>query len=96
MNTFSATLLSNESATGDYIKWPGGRGEVRVDGTFGGATLTLQIKSPDGSSVMTVGTNTTFTAEGIGGFDLGPCDLKMGVSGGTPSALYSVVTRVPS
>jgi len=36
------TLASNASATGSWFAWPGGRGEFRVQATFGGGTVKLQ------------------------------------------------------
>jgi len=35
------TLLSNASATGNWVAWPGGRGEFRVEATFGGGIFEL-------------------------------------------------------
>lgn len=80
------TLLSNASATGSAVAWPGGAGAVSAEGTFGGATLTLQAYSANGTAVSTT---VTFTAAGWGTFTLPPCRILMAVSGGTPSALYA-------
>ena len=88
------TLLSNASATGSAVRWPGGRGTFMADGTFASATITLSVLGPDGSSYIAVGTDTTLTAEGCGNFDLPPCKLKAVVSGGSPSALYATVEKI--
>lgn len=89
---FRAELLNNAGATGAVKEWPGGEGVFQAEGTFGGATVTLQFKSDQGTW-MDVGTDTTKTANGAGGFILHPCLVKATVSGGTPSALYASVTR---
>lgn len=89
-------LLSNASATGDPIVWPGGIGVVDVCGTFSGATVTLKMLGSDGSTYQTVGAYTTFTAAGAGGFGPLPqgATLKMFVTGGPPSGLYATAGRV--
>ena len=45
------TLVSNASATGSWFAWPGGRGEFRVEATFGGGTVKLQCKGPNGTAL---------------------------------------------
>lgn len=85
-------LLSNATATGDDKWWPGGEGVFQVEGTWSGATVTLQFKSDQGTAID-VGTDTTKTANGAGAFTLHPCFVKATVSGGPPSAMYASVTR---
>jgi hypothetical protein len=80
-------LLSNASATGSDQAWRGGRGTFIVEGTIGGATVTLQY-SLDGTTWHDVGAEVTLSATGIGGFEIAPGLLRAEVSGGTPSALY--------
>lgn len=89
---FFERLLTNASATGSAVRWPGGEGVFEVEGTWAGATVTLQFKTANGTW-LDVGTDTTKTANGAGGFILHPCDVKATVSGGPPSALYAAVTR---
>lgn len=91
----SVTLLSNASATGTAVEWPGGWGRVEVRGTVGGATLTLQVQDADGSTYHTVSTETTFGATGAAAFfcEAG-AQIRMAVSGGTPSALYATAYRI--
>lgn len=84
-------LLTNASATGSEVWWPGGEGVFQAEGTWGGATVTLQFKS-DRGTFITVGTDTTLTANGAGGFILHPCLIKATVTG-SPSAMYASVTR---
>lgn len=89
-----ATLLSNASATGSPKLWPGGRGTFKVVGTFGGASVALQVLGPDGSTWQDVGADTTKTSAGLGNFDLPPGTIRASVTGGTPSALFANVDRV--
>lgn len=94
MQTHSAVLLSNAAATGSAVQWPGGRGVFMVGATWGGATIALHAKLPNGTFVS-VGTDTELTADGMAGFDLPACDIKAVVSGGPPSAVYATAARVP-
>jgi hypothetical protein len=90
--TGTVSLLSNESATGSTRQWGGGKGTVTVAGTFGGATLTLQYLGPDGTSWLTAGTQTTFTAAGAANFEAAPGSIRMLVAGGSPTGLYATAT----
>lgn len=89
------TLLDNASATGDPVAWPGGDGRVELRGTVSGATITLQVRDADGSTYHTVGTDTTFTATGTGGFKLeAGAMIRLLVAGGSPSGLYATAIRI--
>lgn len=83
-----ANLLHNESATGGKLDVARGTYVVSADGTFGGATLQLQLLSPDGTSWLSI-TDASFTAEGAFAIDLPKGVVRMSVSGGSPSALYA-------
>lgn len=88
------TLLSNASATGSAVPWPGGKGGVMLAGTVGGATITLQILGPDGTTWLTGAT--ALTAVGVGVFEL-PCgQIRALVAGGAPSGLYAVALPIKS
>ncbi|VVE74120.1 hypothetical protein PCA31118_04684 [Pandoraea captiosa] len=89
------TLLNNGNATGQSVDWPGGNGACFAEGTFGGATLTLQILSPNGTW-MTLGNQTTFTANGVAGFTAPAGQVRMQITGGTPSAVYAYVVGIPT
>lgn len=74
------------SVTG--LEWPGGVGMFAIEdatgsGAFNSATITLQAVL-DGEPI-TVGSNTTLTDFGMGGFILPQCTLDILVAGGTPS-----------
>lgn len=89
---YRTALLSNASATGSAYEWPGGEGVFQVEGTFGGTSAALQFKSDQGTWID-VGTDTTKTAAGAGGFILHPCLIRVALTGGTPSAMYASATR---
>lgn len=89
---YRAELLTNASATGSEVWWPGGEGVFQAEATWSGATVTLQFKSDRGTYIA-VGTDTTLTANGAGGFVLHPCFVRALVAGGPPSAAYASVTR---
>ena len=102
MQAFEINLLSNASATptaptGEtaYQFWPGGKGVFSCAGTFGGTSVSLVFLGPDGSTQITVGTNTTLTAAGAGLFELHPCKIIATVTGGSPSGLFANADRVP-
>lgn len=85
-------LLTNASTTGSpTAALTGGTYLWQYQGTFGGATLTLQSLGPDGSTYQTVA---SATAAGQTSILVGQGDiLRVTVTGGTPSALYSVVRK---
>jgi hypothetical protein len=86
-------LASNASATGAWFQWPGGRGEFRVEATFGGGTVKLQCKGPNGTA-MDVGAAVTLTANGGGIFELGAGEIRANIA--TATAVYAMALRVPS
>lgn len=98
------TLLSNASATGDYVRWEGGQGVATVAGTFGGTSATLEYLGPDGATALPVkamadnGAQTTvaLTEAGTIVFILPPGRIRITLTGGTPSGMYARADRVPS
>lgn len=86
-------LASNASATGDWVAWPGGRGEFRVEATWGGGTVKLQCKGPNGTA-QDVGTDTTLTADGGGIFELGAGEIRANVA--TATGVYAMALAIPS
>lgn len=89
----SIPLLSNGAATGTARHWPGGRGVFTVCATWNGATIQLETLGPDGTTWLAAGTYTTLTANGMGGFELPEGQIRCGVSGGPPSAVYATVKQ---
>jgi hypothetical protein len=86
-------LASNASATGDWVAWPGGRGEFRVEGTFGGGTVKLECKGPNGTA-QDVGTDTTLSADGGGIFELGAGEIRANIA--TATGVYAMALAIPS
>lgn len=85
-----AVLLSNASATGDAVRVnKAGDYIFSADGTFDGATVQLQLRSPDGSSWLDID-DAALTAQGAVVVTLGATsEVRAAVSGGTPAALYA-------
>lgn len=81
-------LLESGSATGAAVSWPGNRGVITAEGTWSGATLTLQYQTRNGSWVNVDPTNGVLTANGMFGFELPPGQIRASISGGPPSAMY--------
>ena len=81
------TLLSNSSATGTAVQWPGGRGLFALAGTVSGAMVTLQVMGPDAATYLTAAT--ALTAVGIVAFELPPGLIRALVASGSPSGLYA-------
>ena len=86
-------LLLNGSETGAAVSLARGDYCWSVDGTFGGATVSLQMQSPDGTSWLTVA-DTGLTAEGSMVVSLPANKYRALVASGTPSALYASLARI--
>lgn len=90
----SITLLSNASATGSASTAKGGTYIWAAEGTFGGATLQLQAAAPNGTYTNITGA--ALTAAGFISVLIGVnASVKVTVTGGSPSALYSSLVAVP-
>lgn len=84
-------MMAASSTSSAKVWWAGGIGEFAVDGTWNGATVTLEFALPDGT-LLPAGANTTFTANGAGVFYLPACFIQAVVSsaGGSTSLTASV------
>lgn len=87
------TLAENASATQPGQIWPGGMGMFNAEGTFGGGTVTLQVRSPSGTW-MAVGADTTLTAAGAAGF-VAPTGAMLRAAIATATAVYAYVSALP-
>jgi len=93
-DSLAYTLASNLSATGTAVQIPGGEYMFLVEGTPSGATISLQIQSPNGTwadvQVFT-GAVVKFTAlpGNQTGIDLPAGNVRMAATGGTPTGLYA-------
>lgn len=85
-NVIDETLSADGQSA--VIKWSGGVGSFFTQGNFGSGTAQLQY-SVDGKSTWTnvPGSDVTHTAASIGGFQLGPCHLRVDLSGATSPSL---------
>ena len=90
-NSVDMNLLSDSTATGDWKQWPGGIGQFSIVGTFGGTTATLEFLGPDGVTAVAVGEQTTLTEQGGAIFELAKNLIRVSLSGGTPTGMYSRV-----
>ena len=86
------TLLSNASATGNWVSWPGGKGEFRAEATFGGGSVSLECKAPNGTAIA-VSSVTTLSANGRGVFELAAGEIRAAVA--TATGAYAAVYRIP-
>ena len=86
MATTTDILAQNASATGGEVSWPGGEGVFMAEATWGGGTVKLQFKTPNGTWID-AGTETTLTANGAGAFLLPPCLIRASIA--TATAVYA-------
>lgn len=84
------TLLSNAAATGSAMVWPGGTGVFMAEAVWGGGSVSLEYKLPNGAWVA-AGPETTLTANGGGVFELPPGEIRAAVS--AASAVYATATH---
>lgn len=85
------------NTSSDPIKWNGGPGVVIADGTWGSGTLTLQARRAGSAGAwIAVGSNVTFTANGLGGFTLGDCDLRLTMTGSTTPSVTARILNAES
>jgi len=87
-------LLSNAAASSTLQPWPGGLAVFSVSGTFGGATVKLQLLGPDGATLLDAGAATTLIAPGMGLAYLPPGQVQATVVGGPPSGISASLARV--
>jgi len=82
------TLLENSGAATSAEKdWGGGYGCLFGEGSFGGGTLRLEAQTPNGTWVA-VGATTTLSANGLGGFFLPECKIRVVATLGTGFFAY--------
>ncbi len=87
VNSVAATAGSGDT------KWMGGRGTFMAEATFGGGSVKLQYKTPNGTFVD-IGTGGSLTANGLIGFELPPGELKVVVVTATAVYAYVIGSRV--
>lgn len=88
----AATSTATGANTGNGVQIPGGEYQFMVDGTVGGSTISLQLKSPSGvwmDAQVFTGSVVKFTTlpGNQTAIDLPACLVRMAASGGSPSGL---------
>lgn len=84
-----ANLLTNASTTGQSIIVGGGPYTFSAVGSFGGATIQLELLGPDDATWLAI-PDASFTANGVKLLFLGKgSKVRAAISGGTPSGLYA-------
>ncbi len=90
-----ADLLSNQDvvvAAAPDVSYQGGKTLFMAEGTFDGATVTLQIKTPQGAYI----TLDTATANKVANLDLPPGLYRANLTGGTdPEDIFVYLISVP-
>lgn len=88
---YALTLASNAgTGAGTPVAWPGGYLQCTFEGTTPAGALQMQT---DNGTWLNVGTSVTFTANGLGGAFLAPCNVRINITGG--SAVYCYATLMP-
>jgi hypothetical protein len=92
------TLLLNAvgaTAASASLDWGGGRGIFSAWGTFGGGTCALQWSPDDGTTWINAdpsgSTFVTFTANGVGGFELPPGKIRANLTSASSASLSAAV-----
>lgn len=91
--TGGATWIAQGNGTA--VDWPGGEGTFTCDGTWNGATMTLQRSADAGTTWVAMGDDTTLTANGHGGFIFGACQLRVVATVADPTSLTARVINLP-
>lgn len=88
---------AGSTTTGSWIWWPGGKGTLRVNSPaagWNGATATLVAVGADvdessqpagGASTVPAGAEVTFTADGMGNFEMAATWIKIVIATAVPT-----------
>jgi hypothetical protein len=90
MNSVNITLVSNASANGDWVNWPGGKGYFAAEATWGGGSVKLQFKGPNGTAIDY--TNGSLSANGGIIFELPAVQIRAAVT--TSTAAYATARGI--
>ena len=86
--------ISAPSPAGSGFDLKGGKYGVTVQGTFGGGSVKLQIRSPDGQTFLSVSSATDFTAAGFAALDLPPGHYALTIV--TATAVSAAIVGIPA
>lgn len=94
MHAGDSHFFSNISATTDPFALSGGRYVVATVASWGDSgSVKLQRRMPDGSTYVSVGSSTDFSATGSVVLELGPGIYALVID--TATAVYAEVVRLP-
>jgi hypothetical protein len=93
MRAADGYFANNISATTAAFSLIGGKYGVDVLGTWGGGSVKLQRVAGDGTSLVSVGLATDFTANGFATVDLPADNYKIVVA--TATGVYVQIRRIP-
>ncbi len=93
----NAVLINNDSVSGPVVSnLYGGSYVFSVQGTFSGATVSLMVLGPDGTTYETLVSKTA--PDTIGGTGVGlpqGATVQAVITGGPPSAIFATLARLP-
>ena len=75
--------------TGDAFEFPGGLAIIALRGTWGGATINIQV-SDDGTNFVDFRAESGFTADGAAALSLPKCWLRTSTASSTTSTSVAV------
>lgn len=96
MRSLDAKLIENAAAAAAQaatFKLAGGKYAVAAIATWGGGSVKLQVLGPNGSTYLSIGSATDFTANSFATVDLPPGSYRFTCD--TASAIYASVYRIP-
>lgn len=95
MTTQTVTLLDNAAVSGADVDFNGGSAHVMVEAdAWNGATVSIDYKTPSGNYIS-LGADTTFTADGQAGFSAGAGLIRVSISGGPPTNVRAYLRYLP-
>lgn len=92
------TALTDASPTSPAIKWPGGRGTLDANGTWGGGTITLTYCEFATGTFVPIGSGVSLSANGSTGFEIRGGFLKAALSGNAGATVnwgFGITRSVP-
>lgn len=91
-NSYSVALIVNDVGASRPAQWVGGRGMFTAVATWGGGSVALNYRGPDGVTWLDVPT-VSLNANGGTVFDLPPGEIRAVPN--TATAVYATVARIP-
>lgn len=86
-------LLDEADETGDGVVWPGGTGVFFVNGTWDGATASLEW-SEDGATWWALGADYALTADGLVHFMLPAGEIRAAVASADVTTLTAIAKHI--